>query len=291
MDKLKKWALRGLMGVAALAAVLVLAVFSASEILLGKTYTAVERQFAVPEGAETDPDIVAEGKRLARIRGCYGGCHGPEGAGENIFGMVAPNLTKYVREHSDTDLERVIRQGIRPDGTSVIAIMPSGMFQYLSDRDLGSIVAFFRSLPESPSDPGPRSFGLQIRTFLMFLTYYEGVEIRATDRIAASDFSVPDDRSNPAAFGRYLAMSICVECHGPDLFGADDGSMPDLMVAGGYSEEEFRHLMATGESADGRDLGLMAGMGRRRFTHLHPEEADAIHAWLTSDEFIMAERE
>ncbi len=290
MDKLKKWALRGLMGVAALAAILVLAVFSASEILLGKTYTAVERQFAVPEGAEADAEIIAEGGRLARIRGCYGGCHGSDGAGGNIFGVAVPNLTKYVREHSDTDLERAIRQGIRPDGTSVIDIMPSGTFRYLSDRDLGSIVAFFRSLPVADNDPGSRSFGLQLRAFLLYREHVENKIVRAVDGIAATDFSVPDDRSNPATFGRYLAMSICVECHEADLHGGG-GFAPDLIVTGGYSEEEFRHLMATGETMDGRDLGLMADMGRRRFTHLHAEEADAIYAWLTSDEFIMAERE
>lgn len=289
MKKILRRVLRGLMGLVALAAVLTLAVFVAGEILLGKTYTAVERQFSAPLAAEVEAEATAEGKRLAQIRGCYDGCHGAGGAGADFFGMAAPNLTKRVREYSDADLERAIRQGIRPDGTSIIG-MSSDAFQYLSDRDLGSIIAFFRSLPVSANDPGPRSFGLPVRAFLLYTNYIDGVPIRAVDRIAATDFTVPDDRSNPAAFGRYLSMSTCVECHGLALHGEEEFS-PDLMVAGGYSEEEFRHLMATGETMDGRDLGLMANMARRRFTHLHGEEVDAIYAWLTSDEFIMAERE
>lgn len=289
MNRVKKWLLRGLIGLVALTAVAALMVFIASENILGKTYTPEEREFAVPAGAETDPEIIAEGGRLARIRGCYDGCHGPGGAGENFFGMASPNLTRRVREYSDKDLERVIRQGIRPDGASVIAVMPSVAFQYLSDEDLSSIIAFFRSLPVSGNDPGPRGFGPQIRAMMFFLTYVEDFQVSAADAIGAGDFLAPDDRSSPGAFGRYLAMSICAECHGPALHGEMD--MPDLMVASGYNEEEFRHLLATGESFDDRDLGLMAEMSRRRFSHLHSEEVDAIHAWLTSDEFMMEERE
>lgn len=288
MHRVKKWLLRGLIGLVGFATVVVLAVFIAGEIYLTKTFTAEERPFAVPTGAEQDAEIITEGGRLARIRGCYDGCHGPGGIGQDMFGIAAPNLTKHLREYSDADLERAMRQGIRPDGTSLV-VMPSDSFRHLSDEDLSSIIAFFRSLPVSDNDPGERSFGLLPRAFLLYFYYIEDIPVRAADRIAAADFTIPGDKDNQEAFGRYLAMSICAECHGPDLQG--EFIFPDLIVASGYSGEEFRHLLATGESFDDRDLDLMADMARRRFSHLHGEEADAIYAWLTSDEFTLAERE
>ncbi len=271
-----------------------MAVFIASEIMLSKTYTAVERQFAVPAGAEADPEIIAEGGRLAKVRGCYGGCHGPGGEGSDLMGgFIAPNLTRLARDYSDTELEVAIRQGLRRDGTSLFA-MSSDAFQYLSDDDLANIIVFFRALPEDPNDPGPQSFGLMIRGAFFYFDIIKGGPLGAAERIAAVDFDVPSGpevRGDPVAFGRYLAMSICAECHGLALQGERLTDYPDLIVASAYSAEEFRHLMATGEAPDGRDLGLMAAMGRRRFSHLNPEEADAIHAYLTSDEFMMEERE
>ncbi|HMI54692.1 MAG TPA: hypothetical protein VK494_00750 [Gemmatimonadaceae bacterium] len=49
--------------------------------------------------------------------------------------MVAPNLSVTLHEYSTPQLEAIIRRGVRPNGRSVI-IMPSQMFNTLSDQDL-----------------------------------------------------------------------------------------------------------------------------------------------------------
>lgn len=279
-----KWAGHAL----ALVLLLVTAALATVEIAAGqiiaKRYVAEERAFAVPVSAN-----VAEGERIARSRGCYDGCHGKGAGGQQMMGLVAANLTRKAREYSDTDLERVIRQGVRPDGTSVF-LMSSDSFSYLSDEDLGHVIAFLRSLPEDPNDPGLRSVSFMPRMFLAAMTHLNGWNVSAASRISKDTPPelTPRD-APPEAFGRYLAFSTCTECHGLDLFGSSDG-MPDLMITSSYSADEFRRLMSTGESLDGRDLGLMSEMGARRFTHFAEAEVSAIYAYLTSDEFLEAER-
>src|SRR5687767_7428960 len=101
----------------------------AAERVLKKTYDVPLTPIPVP----TDSASLAEGKRLATVRGCYGGCHGSKGLEGEVFfvepgvaRLVAPNLTKVVRQYSDAELERAIRHGVQRDGRSVFA-MPSDM--------------------------------------------------------------------------------------------------------------------------------------------------------------------
>ena len=110
----------------------------------------------------TDSESIAEGKRLAIVRGCINGCHGKEAQGAVMFDdwkvarIVAPNLTAAVRNYTDAELVNIIRNGVRPDGRSMV-IMPSEVFVDLSDADLGRIIAFLKSLP---SVPGPSGISL-----------------------------------------------------------------------------------------------------------------------------------
>ncbi len=282
MKKLKRWALRGLAGTALVAGALTAVLLILSQRLVSERFEPAERTITVPG----DPESIAEGGRLARVRGCYDGCHGEGAGGADLFGLAAPNLTKVVHEISDSELEAAIRQGIRPGGASLIA-MPSDAFSHLSDEDLGRIIAFLRSLPVSDNDPGARRFPAQIRLLLIFFTYWEGVEVQAAERTAKAPppASAPKE---PVAFGRYLAFSICAECHGIDLFG--QFGTPDLIMASAYTLDEFRQLMATGEAVGDRELGLMASMARRRFSNLNDGEVEALHSFLTSGEFVDAAR-
>ncbi len=68
--------------------------------------------------------------------------------------VVAPNLTAAVRSYNDAELVNIIRNGVRPDGRSMV-IMPAEVFIGLSDSDLGRIIAFLRSLPAKAAGPGP----------------------------------------------------------------------------------------------------------------------------------------
>ena len=72
------------------------------------------------------------------------------------FGMPSRNLTLLAKDFSDADFDRVIRHGLRPDGTSVAETMPSDAFQYMTDADVSDVIAYIRSRPPS-GEAGPHT--------------------------------------------------------------------------------------------------------------------------------------
>ena len=81
-----------------------------------------------------------------------------------------PDLSAAVRRYDDGELAAIVRQGVRPDGRSLL-VMPSEAYASMSDVDLGRIVGFLRSLPAAHG-PGPQvdlgplgSFGLATGKF------------------------------------------------------------------------------------------------------------------------------
>ena len=85
-------------------------------------------------------------------------------------------------------------------------------------------------------------------------------------------------------WARYMIRATCTECHGVELEGDQDTTdgpgTPDLIIAGGYSRDEFRRLLRTGEPTGGRTLALMADVAQGRFVHLTDREVDAIYDYL-----------
>src|SRR6516162_7327020 len=128
-----------------------------SERVLRRTYEVPVIALAIP----TDPDSIREGRRLATVHGCFLDCHGQEAEGRVMFDdpkiarIVAPNLTAAVRQYTDAQLAVIIRNGLRPDGRSLI-VMPSEAFIGMTDSDVGRIIAFLKSLPRVPG-PGPHT--------------------------------------------------------------------------------------------------------------------------------------
>lgn len=252
----------------------------------------LSREFDVPAHELAVPDdsaAIVEGGRLARIWGCLG-CHERDGAGGVFFEtplgdrVVAPNLTRVVREYDAPALERAIRHGVRPDGTSLL-VMPSSMFADMSDADLGKVVAHLRSLPAVPDTLPSTRFGLMARG----LAVAGRIELEA-DRIdhAAHHPPSPDSlgpgssRADTLALGRYHARTGCPECHGMDLRGAADGRTPDLRIAAAYSLEQFRRLAREGVALDGQERGLMTIIARGRLAHLTEDEVAALHTYLVT---------
>jgi cytochrome c553 len=132
-------------------AILVLAGYAT---VFGGAHRVANRSYEAPlveTPVVATPELISEGERLARIRGCIG-CHGTEMEGQVFFDqpwvarIVAPDLTRIAAELTDAELERVIRRGVRSDGRGVW-VMPSDMFYHLSDDDLSAIVAYIRSVP------------------------------------------------------------------------------------------------------------------------------------------------
>jgi len=269
--KVLKFAVFGIVGLAVIAAA---ALFVRSEWILRKNYPSELRGFE-----SSVPDLV-EGERLARLRGCADGCHGPGNQG-NVFiddwvmaRVNAPNLTRVIPEYSDAELERLLRQGVRKDGRSSL-VMPSAMLSGLADEDLALIVSYLRSLP--PVDgPGRRlSVGPLARVALSLGQFSPA----AAEVQLNPPRTVP--RDDPLAFGRYLARTVCTECHGVDLGGNPMSGSPDLRITAAFGEEDFVRLMREGRGLEGRELGLMADVAVGRFAHFTDEEIGALYAFLT----------
>ncbi len=235
-------------------------------------------QFEAPAGVAP----VARGERLGKVLGCTG-CHGDDLTGRPWIEdpreaiLFTSNLTRAPADYSDAELAHAIRFGARPDG-SPLWEMPSHIFTHLSDPDMAPLIAWLRSLPPA-GEAHPRiRFGPEGRRWIA------GGEMKPIPqqvREARSEQSARLDGHHEWA--RYMIRATCSECHGLDLTGGGAaGSPPDLIVVGGYSREQFRHLLRTGEPVGGRRLALMAAVARGRFVHLTEREVDAIYDYLAA---------
>lgn len=259
-------------------------IYLATEPLIRKIHEVPGRSIQIP----TDPGSIAEGKRLATIRGCFDGCHGPGIEGGEfldipwITRLVAPNLTQIAASHTDAELEKVIRHGVRKNGKSVWG-MPSSMFYHLSDEDLGRIIAFLRSVPVSE---GPETevwigplWRLELARWRLGMLddlYLPLAEEIGRDAPWIKGDIEPAERNR----GRYLAVTVCSECHGMRLRGDVEGSTPNLAIVAAYSEVDFFRLMRTATPLGGRQLGLMGMVARKRFAHLTDDEIRALYSYL-----------
>lgn len=264
----------------------------AAAIVYGLSERALRRVWDVPlatVSVPTDAAAIAEGRRLATIRGCANGCHGKPGIGGAVFDddrwygrLVAPNLGDAVRRYSDAELARVIRHGIKRDG-SAVQVMPSDMFAQLDDADLGAIIAFLRAEPAVEHALPASTTGPLLRWQLAFGA--PGASFAAA-RIDHAAPHPPKPRADDArAWGRYLAHSTCTECHGADLRGIHEAGFhtPPLVAVAAYPLEDFRQLMRTGVALGGRTLNdLMTRVARERTSRFTDAEIDALHAYLVT---------
>ncbi len=263
----------------------VAAVYAVSEYKLRKAHETPPLNLAVPG----DPEAIAEGRRLAQLRGCQG-CHRPNLEGGVFFDepwlarIVAPNLTEAVRRHGTEGFARIVRFGVRPDGTTTTG-MPSDMFYYLSDSDLAKIIAYIRSAEPVENELPDKRYRIMARLMLAL-----GKFLPDAERVAAlgSRSPVPDSGSTPE-YGRYLAMTVCTECHGMKLEGR--GRTPPLAVAKAYSREDFGRLMKEGIAVGNRELDLMARVSRGRFSRFTGEEVDALYAFLQAARLPLEDEE
>lgn len=276
MKRILRWLRIGLLSVLLLLVVAAVTVYLLSERILRRTYAEPRVEITVPN----DSQSVIEGHRLAMVRGCSGGCHGTEIEGgvfiDNLLlaRLIAPNLTAAVRQYSNADLVRIIRRGVRPDGSSLIG-MPSEMFSGLTDADLGKILAYLRSRPLHPGPAPERRLGPVARVAFVAGGLRPAPELVRKAALATGTY--PQDGDSTAA-GGYLARTSCTECHGVDLRGG--GPAPDLRIAAGYSFEAFAGLMRTGKALGNRELPLMTQVARERFSHFTDQELRDLYVFL-----------
>jgi cytochrome c553 len=269
----------GMLALAVLIGLVLSLIYLASEPQLRRTYEVALRPIVVP----TDAASIAEGRRLATIRGCNDSCHG-KGVSGTVFWdepwivrMVAPDLTRVAAQLSNSELERVIRHGVRKNGHSTWG-MPSSMFYHLTDEDLGRIIAFLRSLPVGNGPEAEIRFGPLGRIEILKNPLYAYAEEIAQGAPWVTDA----DARGKHGQGRYLAVTVCTECHGMSLEGAHDGSAPNLAIVAAYSKPAFEKLMTTGVPVGGQKLVLMEEVARGRFSHFTQAEVDALYNYLSA---------
>ena len=183
-----------------------------------------------------------------------------------VFHAVAPNITPDpdtgIGRWTDAQIIEAIRNGKRPDGTTIGPPMPIAFYRNFSDDDVRAVVAYLRSVK-------PVRHVVEKSTFKIPLPPNYGPEV--THVTAPS----PD---NKAAYGKYLAeIGHCMECHtpmkGPELdlsrIGAGGRELPTF--TGGvvisanltpanpdgiahWTDAQVKQTITTGVRPDGRRL-------------------------------------
>jgi mono/diheme cytochrome c family protein len=210
---------------------------------------------------------------------------------EPPFKVTASNITPDretgIGAWSDADIKRALRTGVRPNGSPLAAIMPSGFYGIITDSDMDAIVAFLRSVkPVSNKVPDPvYRIALPRETF-------PGAE----QPLASGGGDVKAMR------GFYLAtIGHCMECHTPLDKGGHD--FAGRLGAGGqefpgpwgksvsrnitshpekglgkWSDAEIKRAITQGVSRDGSPL--KPPMGFPYYTQMTAADLDAVVAWL-----------
>ena len=227
---------------------------------------------------------IAHGERLSWVLGCHG-CHGKGLEGQlwddnpNEYGIMwASNLTRAVPAMTDQQLRDVLVRGVHPKRKD-LWVMPSELFHHLAPADLDALIAYLRTVPPSGDvspdpKPGPRALR----------EISSGQAKPAAQLVRELAAPGPVDLGPRYAMGRYITSVTCAECHGYKLEGHtdDEGATPNLVVAGGYSREEFERFLTTGVPSGNRKLKdeLMAIVAKSRFSKMTRHERDALYAYL-----------
>jgi cytochrome c553 len=235
------------------------------------------------------------------IAGC-GNCHtmpgpvpGPELAGGPAItdphftarpGNLTPDPETGIGRWTDAQIFTAIREGKRPDGSTIGPPMPIARYRGISDDDVQAIVAYLRQVA-----PVKNAVAKSVYDFPLPPAYGPPVS-----HVAA----VPD--KDPLVYGAYLAgpLGHCIECHsapgprGPDVVGGlGEGGMRfngpwGVSIAanitptnlGRYSDAELKTIITKGERPDGSHL--LPPMGVAYYANLNDKDLSAIIAYLRS---------
>ncbi len=268
----RSWLLLAASGVVAAVAVAIglSQMMSRSDAILGATHA------APPSGvrAVSSPEVMARGARLVAVTTCTS-CHGTDLTGGRLnaagTAIMTPNLTRLATRRTDAELDRALRHGLRPTGTSEL-LMPSAAYASFTDEETTAVLSYLRSLPPKGVDAPKVQPGLMLRANLAL-----GRVRTSADEISRAQPSV--DLGPGLAAGRHLAAIACGRCHGTDL-GGIRAVGPDLTVRGYYSRKQFHGLLSKGDAIGEGHMQLMTQTALVSFSHFNDAEIDAIYDYL-----------
>jgi mono/diheme cytochrome c family protein len=271
----------------------ILVLYSLGQMRLKKKYVIPKQTITIPN----DSTSLDEGKRIFQYRGCEA-CHGIHLQGlvymDNpaIGKVITPNLTTGLGGigtlRTDEDLISAIKHGIRPDRTPLL-FMPSTEFYYLTDQDLGMVLAYIRSAPpvNNSMPPSKLSFtGFVVMNIIRDITFLPAELI-------------PHDEAPPTIpepgitvdYGAYLSLS-CHVCHGLTLSGGQiPGFPPEWPAAPNLTAGKGSRLPAWGVDAFIEILHTGAKHGRAinssympwtSYRYMTDDELSAVYLYLMS---------
>jgi mono/diheme cytochrome c family protein len=256
--------------------------------------------------ASAQSDLVERGGYLVNGILTCGNCHTPKGPSGEImdkafsgglswdeppFKVTAPNVTQDketgIGNHTDAELRRLLRKGIKRNGAPVAMIMPSGFYEIMTDRDLNAVIAYLRTIkPIRNVVPDP------------IYRMEQGHPIPPGGESPYTEAMLSDKVKQ----GFYLAtIAHCMECHTPmgprghdfaNRLGAGGSEFPGpwgVSVArnitssntkgiGGWTDDEIKRAITQGVSRDGSKLNPPMGYGY--YATVSAADLDAIVAYL-----------
>ena len=273
----------------AVAALMLAAVFS---VVVGARHALAPRDLPSPAPLSLAGASVERGRHIAASFGACLECHGADlGGGKRFFRgpmgtLVATNLTRGAggvgSAYSDTDFERALRAGVRPDGAGLL-IMPSVAFAHMSDQDVRDVVAFIRSVPPVDRQTPRRVVGPVAAILLA-----TGKILAEPDRIDEAATHLATTPAGPTAqHGEYIArVGGCAECHGANFAGGHyEGTPKDPPASnitpaaiGSWSQADFNRAMREGRDPKGHVLNTF--MPWTSYGQLSDDELAALWTYL-----------
>jgi mono/diheme cytochrome c family protein len=264
--------------------------YARSSSRLAHKYTVPTETVAIP----TDSAALARGAHIVDAIAKCKDCHGANLAGtmfinDPAFGQIAaPNLTRgrggAAGTYRTEDLVRVIRHGVMPDGRGAV-IMPAEAYTYMSDADLGAVIAYVKSVPAVDSQWPLPHLGPVARALIALnqATVFSADSIDHT----RTGLTYPAEDTS-VAYGRYLAnIGGCSGCHNHSFSGGGRGGPPgspppwNLTPTGlaGWTEANFVTVLREGKAPDGRAINN-AFMPWRSSGHMTDAEIHAVWKFL-----------
>jgi mono/diheme cytochrome c family protein len=319
MKKFVKWAgivFGALVGLSVVGSVVI---HFKSQERLRRVYEMPDEAIPIPK----DEQSIARGRHIFQFRGCEA-CHSSGGYVNisnsahpldshlgvpsqeiphmegNVYlddlavgRVVASNLTSgeggIGGSYTDQDWVRAIRRGIRADRTPLL-FMPATEFYFLSDEDLGAVIAYIKSAPAVDNELPPSSLswtGRVAMTLVPTITFIpaELIPHNAPRPIAPEVGITPE-------YGEYLTHS-CKVCHGPHMSGGRIPGFPSswppapsLTFGTGsalpaWTEEGFMSTLRTSLTPEGITLRAEY-MPWKSYQFMNDDELKAVWVYLQS---------
>ncbi len=291
--KILKWisiVLGGLVGLLVLAFAVLYVIGTVKWNRLHGKYNVPVESITIP----TDQASIVRGEHVATIYICQE-CHMDNfsGQSESVPGLITmafPNLTPGAggvgATNTDEDWVRAIRHGVGYDRRG-LSLMPSATWYYLSDEDLGALIAYLKSLPPIDNEMPSTDLGPLGRVMLALGKLPPEIIPNVTVIDHSGPRPIAPKPGLTVEYGKYLART-CALCHGANFNGqmitTDAEYLAPNLTPGGelhyWSEEDFMNTLRTGVTPGGKHL--KSAMPWKYFGQMTDDELKAVWLYLQS---------